>query len=142
LSRFHHILPDSFSLLLLDEVLDIFGLLLHQKALELSPSETYRCRLAEACLQSMLHSSISSTDSSPPQQKETVLLPAPILLLDEWMDTETSTVVQNVQPSLQTLVERGAVIISVTHKPHLYPTTNEQRMRRITLSRGAILPCP
>jgi ABC-type lipoprotein export system ATPase subunit len=136
-SSYSSSLPDS--LLLLDEVLDIFGLSLHQKALELSPSETYRCRLAEACLQSMLHNSIKNTSSPPPE--ETVSFPAPILLLDEWMDTETSTVVQNVQPSLQTLVERGAVIISVTHKPHLYQTTNE-RMRRITLSRGAILSCP
>jgi ABC-type cobalamin transport system ATPase subunit len=115
-------------------VLDIFGLSLHRKALELSPSETYRCRLAEACLQSMLH----SINTTSPPQKETLLFPAPILLLDEWMDTETSTVVQNVQPSLQQLVERGAVIISVTHKPHLYQTTNE-RISRITLSRGAIL---
>jgi ABC-type polysaccharide/polyol phosphate transport system ATPase subunit len=61
-------------------------------------------------------------------------------LLDEWMDTETSTVVQKVQPSLQRLVERGAVVISVTHKPNLYHLV-DGGMRRITLCRGSILSC-
>jgi hypothetical protein len=45
--------------------------------------------------------------------------PAPILLLDGWMDTETSTVVQKGQPSLHRLGKRGAVVISVMHKPNL-----------------------
>lgn len=126
-------LPESSSSELRDDLLDIFrlSLLLEKKALDLSPSERYRCRLAEACLQSMLsHSEPFSSES----------LPAPILLLDEWMDTETSTVIQNVQPSLETLAERGGVVVSVTHKPHLYQTQTASNIRHITLNRGAILP--
>jgi ABC-type multidrug transport system ATPase subunit len=120
---------------LLHELSHLFALPLDQKASELSPSETYRCRLAEACLQSMLHPQQSKSFDN-----ETLVVPAPILLLDEWMDTETSTVVQNVQPSLQQLANRGAVVVCVTHKPQLYKTDDyEQRMRRITLSRGTIL---
>jgi hypothetical protein len=120
---------------LLHELSDLFALPLDQKASELSPSETYLCRLAEACLQSMLHPQQSNSF-----ENETLVVPAPILLLDKWMKTETSTVVQKVQPSLHQLVDRGAVVVCVTHKPQLCKTDDyEQRMRRITLSRGTIL---
>ena len=97
-------------------------------ASELSPSQVYRCRLGEAYLES------SMGDYST----------CPILLLDEWLDKETSTVVQKVQPSLEALAHRGAIVVSVTHKPHLYnlsTTANNEKhlIRQVTLSRGRIL---
>jgi ABC-type glutathione transport system ATPase component len=116
--------------LLLDDMTNVFELDLEKKPSQLSSSESFRCRLAEASLQSMLHHHGVSTSSSKQ-------LPAPILLLDEWMDTETSTVIRKVQTSLERLVDRGAVIVCVTHKPHLYNTDN---VRIVTLCRGAMLP--
>ena len=53
-----------------------------------------------------------------------VAVPAPLLLLDEWLDKETSGVIQSVQDALVRLVDAtGAVVISITHKP--------ERWRRI-----------
>lgn len=113
---------------LVADIADVLKLSLDQKAEDLSPSETYRCRLAEACLQSMLWTCSPLEDQYP----------APILLLDEWMDTETSTVVQNVQPALKELANRGAIVVTVTHKSNLYRNTCNE-MRCITLNRGSIL---
>jgi energy-coupling factor transporter ATP-binding protein EcfA2 len=140
--------------LLLDDMTTIFELRdLEKKPCELSSSENFRCRLAEASLQSMLHhyhhhhgggvSSLTSSSSPNPKQPPQLLLPAPILLLDEWMDKETSTVIRKVQTSLERLVNRGAVIVCVTHKPHLYSHTTTDKnndVRLVTLCRGAILP--
>mmetsp|Transcript_3845 Transcript_3845/g.10086 ORF Transcript_3845/g.10086 Transcript_3845/m.10086 type:complete len:390 (-) Transcript_3845:210-1379(-) len=104
---------------------------------ELTPSERYRFCLGKACIQS----SMTNTDSSS-------ALPGPILLLDEWMDVETSAVVRKVQPSLHKIVEDlNGVVISITHKPELYfnggrssPLVgNGSNVRRITLSAGKLL---
>jgi ABC-type multidrug transport system ATPase subunit len=116
--------------LILDDMTNIFELDLEKKPSQLSSSESFRFRLAEISLQSMLYHHGVSTSSFKQ-------LPAPIILLDEWMDMETSTVIRKVQTSLERLVDRGAVIVCVTHKPHLYNTDN---VRLVTLCRGAILP--
>jgi hypothetical protein len=110
---------------------NIFELDLEKKPSQMSSSKSFRCRLAEASLQSMRHPHGVSTSSS--QQ-----LPAPVILLDEWMDRETSSVIRKVQTSLERLVDRGAVIVCVTHKPHLYNTDNVRIV--VTLCRGAMLP--
>jgi ABC-type ATPase involved in cell division len=85
----------------------------NQTPAELSPSEQYRLELARASLTSMLSKyEHSSSDDTP------VLLPAPILLADEWLDKETSLVVQAVQASMKRLIHQlGAVILVATHKP-------------------------
>jgi ABC-type transport system involved in cytochrome bd biosynthesis fused ATPase/permease subunit len=115
---------------LLPELSDLLDLSLEQKGLNFSPSESYRCCIAVACLNSMLYNYEENS-------KRCHSLPAPILLLDEWLDTETSTVVQKVQSSLLELVAKGAIVISITHKPKLYKM--EESIRRITLSTGRIL---
>jgi ABC-type lipoprotein export system ATPase subunit len=82
---------------------------------DLSPSQVYQYALVHACCQSHENS--------------------PLLLLDEWMDKETSVVVQKVELSLLRLAEQGAIILCVTHKPEMFAKSH----RRITLCRGEIL---
>ena len=115
----------------LQDLCDTMDLSLGKKGSDLSPSEVYRCAMAEASLESMLKS------SEMMKPRDNLLnFPAPILFLDEWMDLETSTVVQNVQSSIQKLVERGAIVVSITHKPNLY---KQSEARTITLRRGKVV---
>ena len=65
---------------------------------QLSPSEQYRLELVRASLTSMLADCDHGMER--PTTPPLLLLPAPILLLDEWLDKETSQVVQNVQSSI------------------------------------------
>ncbi len=111
------------------------GMKLHQ----LSPSEFYRWGLVMASLQSVLPTLSSSpvpdaasdlSSNNMPWQ-----LPAPILLLDEWMDLETSGIVHAVESSLVRLTQMGAIILCVTHKHHLFGGDHPT----ITLCRGEIL---
>lgn len=103
---------------------------LQQKPSQLSPSETYRFALLLACLESSCSSGV--------QRNNETLIPAPILLIDEWMDTETSTVIQAVQKSLWTLVQlTGALVCVVTHKAERWKL--EQIDQTITLSAGRVL---
>jgi energy-coupling factor transporter ATP-binding protein EcfA2 len=115
---------------------------LRRKAVDLSPSESYRFRLILACLQSSLgHARMVVVD--PHDRHEPRRLPAPILLLDEWMDQETSSVVQTVLAGLRKLVQAGAVVVSVTHKPERWktpvPASQATFCREIVLCRGEIL---
>lgn len=106
---------------------------------ELSPSENYRLRLGEACLQSCLahiQEDVVLVDQS------TLLLPAPILLLDEWLDLETSDCSKKVEEALITMVRAtGAVVLCATHKPHLWKQlqTPAKWTSQMTLCRGQIL---
>jgi ABC-type transport system involved in cytochrome bd biosynthesis fused ATPase/permease subunit len=118
---------------LMDELSDILDLSLEQKGSDLSPSEAYRCSIAEACLYSMLYNNHDANKENTISR----VIAAPILLMDEWMDTETSTVIQKVQSSLLKLVDRGATVVSITHKPELYKI--ERTIRCVTLSRGKIV---
>lgn len=105
---------------------------LRQKPSQLSPSESYRFALLVACLQSSCSCDFQQVGD------DEILVPAPILLLDEWMDTETSTVIQSVQRSLWMLVQAtGALVVSVTHKPERWKP--HQISQTITLSAGKIL---
>ena len=97
---------------------------------DMTPSETYRLAILRACIVSC------STGSPLDVAKDCV--PAPILLLDEWLDTETSTVVQAVQKSLAQLVARtGAIVCVVTHKRERWKP--DWVNRTVTLCRGEIL---
>jgi ABC-type thiamine transport system ATPase subunit len=105
---------------------------LHKKPSQLSPSESYRFVLLLACLQSSCSGDVRRFEN------DHVLLPAPIVLLDEWLDTETSTVIQAVQQGLWTLVQAtGALVATVSHKPERW--RRDQISQTITLSAGRVL---
>jgi len=94
---------------------------------DLTPSEKYRFCLGKACIESSFGAALIYA------------LPGPIILLDEWMDVESSAVVRKVQPSLHKIVdELNGVVLSITHKPELY-TSTQGTIRRITLSGGKLL---
>jgi hypothetical protein len=146
---------------LLNEMARVFDLSLEQPLSTISPSEYYRIRLAMATLESSLHglsttNSDSSSSSNSSNNNSAIVLPGPILLLDEWMDVETSLVVQKVvHPSLHRVVhELGGIVVCVTHKPQLFyssPQTQKLQLQpqppqkctsvitKITLSGGKIL---
>lgn len=106
---------------------------------QLSPSEQYRLELVKASLESMLPGTKTKC-SSCDVDDAIVQLPAPIILLDEWLDKETSSVVQKVQVALEALLELGAVICSVTHKPERWNTEkSNSSIRHMTMCRGEIL---
>jgi ABC-type dipeptide/oligopeptide/nickel transport system ATPase subunit len=126
-----------------------------QTPLQLSPSQSYRLALVTACLQSSmanLNFSVlldpdvdvdtlfptDTDDSTTERQLRTVSLPAPILLLDEWMDTETTEIIQTVQRGLEQLAQIencGAVIVSATHKAERW----KKPYSEMVLSRGQVL---
>lgn len=101
---------------------------------ELSPSENYRLRLAEACIQSSAPSSVLSG--------EKLVLPGPILLLDEWMDFETRDSSSKVEAALLEIADAtGAVILCATHKPNLWKKleSTTELTSQMTMCRGEIL---
>jgi energy-coupling factor transporter ATP-binding protein EcfA2 len=110
-----------------------FDLSLEQQLQSLTPSEKYRLSLAQATIKSSL------SNACPPNFMDgNWLLPGPILLLDEWMDKETSQVAARVVPTLQAIVHAcGGIVISASHKPNLYEQATN--LTRITLSSGKIL---
>jgi ABC-type polysaccharide/polyol phosphate transport system ATPase subunit len=92
---------------------------------ELSPSDSYRFGLICATLESIVPA-LSNLENG---------IPSPILLLDEWMDLETSSIVHRVEESICNLTIQGAVVLCATHKPQLFRKAH----RSITLCRGEIL---
>jgi ABC-type multidrug transport system fused ATPase/permease subunit len=87
---------------------------------DLTASESYKFALVEACMASM-------AEKYPC---------APILLLDEWMDMETSTVVHKVEKAILQLTQHiGAIILCVSHRPNLFRHSHES----MTMCRGEIL---
>mmetsp|Transcript_30511 Transcript_30511/g.74100 ORF Transcript_30511/g.74100 Transcript_30511/m.74100 type:complete len:423 (+) Transcript_30511:59-1327(+) len=143
-------------------------LILQKSPTELSPSEYYKFRLAEACIDSScsnglvcsddpIHDDDDDDDNEKTTTTSAIKIPGPVLFLDEWFDVETSEVVQNVQPTLERIVQKlNGIVICVTHKQHLFdlttattkrketsqdlPSENKHgRITRITLSGGKIL---
>ena len=101
-------------------ICDLIALDMKKKLSDLTPSEAFKFGLFEACMKS-----ISVHEPC-----------APILLLDELMDLETSTVVHKVEKAMIELTESlGAIILFVTHKPHLLRSSHEC----MTMCRGEIL---
>ena len=131
-------LKDSHSDVVVDELASLSKLDLSTKALDLSPSECYKAQILRATIES----TYSKAFLSQTENDIMVNIPAPVLLLDEWMDTEPSSIIQNVQNLLETLADQcGATILSVTHKPDFYSyNASRQQPRSITMSRGRVLP--
>ncbi len=123
---------------LLEDLSTVWELSLQRQLSSLTPSEYYRFRLAQACIESSLHhrrrrgrSSASVTpgiaDDGKWEGRQGIAtptswaLPGPVLLLDEWLDVEAGAVVRKVLPSLQRAGrDLGAVIVCVTHRPSLF----------------------
>jgi hypothetical protein len=126
---------------------DLLQLPLNSKVSDLSTSQVYLCRLGEACLDycssflvddgergNHAHSTECTTTGT---DTASTILPGPIVLLDEWLDAESTTVIQNVQKGLQALVDAGVVVICVTHKPERFERNS--RICHIMLSRGKVV---
>jgi ABC-type polysaccharide/polyol phosphate transport system ATPase subunit len=94
---------------------------------QLTQSEIFKYGLIDACMESINFNGPGS------------VMHAPILLLDEWMDLETSTVVHKVEETIQRLTEAGAIVVCVTHKPNLFRTSYDSIMmcKGKILSRGS-----
>jgi ABC-type ATPase involved in cell division len=101
---------------------------LQSTPVQLSPSNLHRLGLAYATLSSILPALLKRQGNT---------IPSPLLLLDEWLDLETSIVANRVEKSILNLTRHGAVILCVTHKPHLF--SNKTAKRTITMCRGEIL---
>jgi ABC-type lipoprotein export system ATPase subunit len=85
---------------------------------QLSVSEQYKLAIAELCL-----NNAAVTDESP--------IPPPILLLDEWLDKEPTSIVRAVEEALETFVAATkAVVCVVTHKTDRWRTQNRWELRR------------
>ncbi|CAJ1966169.1 unnamed protein product [Cylindrotheca closterium] len=141
--------------LIIERLCELMDLPLTKKGSDLSPSEAYRCAMTEASLESILTgkaaaAAVNDDDDRDETSKTISSFPAPILLLDEWLDKETSTVVQNVQTSILKLIQTsGAIVVSITHKPNLYKQSikeeekegeeSSSHVRSITLRRGKIV---
>lgn len=98
---------------------------------ELSPSGQYLFGVACACMESS-SASLKDIDCD----STTIQLPYPVLLLDELLDKETSSVAHTVGKGLQNLSKNGAIVIAATHRPEYLKNTAD---RVITLSSGKIL---
>ena len=63
-------------------------------------------------------------------------IPHPVLLLDELLDKETSSIANTVGKGIQNLTRKGAIVLAATHCP-AYLTDCADRL--VTLSGGKIL---
>lgn len=121
---------------------------------ELSQSQLYIVELVEASLQSMTHSAAPPRHHPEQQTKESSsstcnnrrslqTYPAPILLLDEWLDKETSSVIQRVQATLQRFCHAtGAVVVCSTHVPDRFSPRHDDSStsyRHVELQSGRVL---
>ena len=113
-------------------------------SVSLSQSQIYRTRLLEASMESVLSQQTTI-------HNDEIAVVAPFILLDEWLDQETSIVIQAVQSSLEQLVlKTNATVFIVTHYPERWklesatrasddPTSTQSTTRRLILSRGKII---
>jgi energy-coupling factor transporter ATP-binding protein EcfA2 len=100
---------------------------------ELSQSQLLVWKLIEAALASSLQGFSVPKDNPVPDG--CCDLPASILLLDEWLDKETTVVIRKVQESLESVAETtGAIIMCATHVPDRFSPC-----RQITLQNGRLL---
>ena len=110
------------------------------KSSELSQSQLYIVKLMEASRESMTtnqHHEVKSTTSDDNSHRNVLVYPAPILLLDEWLDKETSAVIQTVQATLQRVCQAtGSVVVCATHVPDRF---QRNACRHVQLQSGRVL---
>ena len=105
------------------------------KPYNLSVSSQFLFRIACACMESVLPSlELCNSHGS----NDGYIIYSPILLLDELLDFECTSVSQRVSGGLQTLCSAGAVIVVATHKPHHFTNSNIVG-QTITLVGGKVL---
>jgi ABC-type multidrug transport system ATPase subunit len=108
----------------------------------LTTSERFRLELVFASLKSM-SMGISEVGTDAEGSIPDPRFPAPILCIDEWLDRETSTVIQPIGEALIQLAKRwGSVIIVVTHKPERFAKLlqdNDDNTMIVQLRRGKII---
>lgn len=149
---------ESLGSLLVSQICRSLALDPAQCVSQLSSSQSYQLQLALASITSMFlgnYCQISTTEKgsnehrNEDEQSAAVLcFAAPILLLDEWLDTETSTVIRAVeQTAIQGVTDLGGVVLTVTHKVERYGLGSSSnilqnqhfgRCRVLTLNRGEI----
>lgn len=94
---------------------------------ELSQSQLYIMQLIEIAWQ---NSTTRQEQPQVPDNNGVVTVPAPTILLDEWLDKETPTVVRAVQRALQRLVQRtGAIVVCATHVSERFDLAGCRRVR-------------
>lgn len=97
-------------------------------------SDLYKYELVRASLESISSTAAAETD----EPTTTTTTKGPILLLDEWMDLETSDTVHKVESAIVELVQKaGAVVVCVTHKPNLF--ASQQQHQSVLMCRGKLL---
>jgi energy-coupling factor transporter ATP-binding protein EcfA2 len=100
---------------------------------QLLPSEQYKFVLVRAAFYSIFGRAnrTNHENHSNGGTECSVFLPGPILLLDEYLDRETSTIVQSVQTALTSMCDyMGAICIVSTHYPQRFATTTIQQQQR------------
>lgn len=112
---------------------------------DLSQSQLYLMKLVEASLESMTknlpkdESPVSAIrrEDDDDDGHHTWVYPAPILLLDEWLDKETSLIIQSVQSTLQQVCQvTGSVTVCATHVPDRFQQSD---CRHVMLRNGRLL---
>ncbi len=98
---------------------------------DLTPSQQFLFGLACASMESCFVSKLLINE-----ENNNILIPCPVLLLDELLDKETSGVANKVGHALLSLSQKGAIVIVATHRPQYLMNVAE---RVITLSSGKIL---
>ncbi|KAL7487694.1 hypothetical protein ACHAW6_013262 [Cyclotella cf. meneghiniana] len=101
----------------------------------LSPSGQFLFGMACACMVSVAPS-VAALDLNDSTNKHSILIPSPILLFDELFDSEHSSTVDKCKPGIMNLIDRGGVVISVTHRPSYFM---KMARRCITMSGGTVL---
>jgi hypothetical protein len=115
------------------QVLDFSERALQQTRFQLSTSDDYKFEILLACIESMLR---NARQNDLPSGESLTPLPSPLLLLDEWLDKETSQVVTRLQDCLNSLARSGAVVCVVTHKPERW---NLDQVNWLKIHKGKLL---
>jgi energy-coupling factor transporter ATP-binding protein EcfA2 len=100
---------------------------------QLIPSEQYKLVLVRAAFYSIFGGAnrTNHENHSDEGTECSVFLPGPILLLDEYLDRETSTIVQPIQTALTSMCDyMGAICIVSTHYPQRFDTTTIQQQQQ------------
>jgi energy-coupling factor transporter ATP-binding protein EcfA2 len=94
---------------------------------QLSVSEQYKLAIAELCMNNAVLVRNDDDESS----EEALLPAAPILLLDEWLDKEPTSIVHAIEDALEIFVAATqAVVCVVTHQRDRWKTLNRWELRQ------------